>query len=302
MPFHQPSDIRYIKLGKGGRWEQRAFSEGALLFGFSTIPHELCESCLERGDWTEVRRLLPQARVNEIKAFYELGERCLWITFAHGHLWWAFADPNVQWIGEGPDGPSRKRMTVDGWHDTDIHNRVLNAGTMSSKLTKVQHFMGTICKVKKKGYLLRRIKGEVEPIVTRANDARKVMISIAIKMIQGLDWADFETLTDLIFARSGWQRSSRVGENQPDYDLLLEQPTTGETAFVQVKSEATQTELDDYIGRFRRGGYDRFFFVCHSGESLTIPREPRLHLFQGEYLADAAVKNGLYDWLVERSG
>jgi hypothetical protein len=128
------------------------------------------------------------------------------------------------------------------------------------------------------------------------------MTSIAIKMIQGLGWADFETLTDLIFARSGWQRSSRVGENQPDYDLLMEQPTTGETAFIQVKSKATQSELDDYVGRFRRGGYDRFFFVCHSAERLTVPKEAGLHLFQGELLADAAVKNGLYDWLVERSG
>jgi hypothetical protein len=127
------------------------------------------------------------------------------------------------------------------------------------------------------------------------------MTSLAIEMIRGLDWADFETLTDLIFARSGWQRSTRVGENLPDYDLVMEQPTTGETAFVQVKSKATQSEVDDYLGRFRRGGYDRLFFVCHSDETLTLPDEARLHLFQGERLSDAAVKNGLYDWLVERS-
>ena len=44
---------------------------------------------------------------------------------------------------------------------------------------------------------------------------------------------------------------SRVGENLTDVDLILEQPTTGERAFVQVKSKASQSTLDDYIGRFR---------------------------------------------------
>jgi hypothetical protein len=192
MSIH-PNEIRYIKLGEGGRWAQQALSQRALLFGYSTIPHDVCQ----RHDWQEVRRLLSDKRsegakttaVNEVKAFYELGEDCLWITFADGHLWWAFADPNVQWIGDGPDGPSRKRMTVDGWHDTNIFGTVLKAGTMSSKLTKVQNFRGTICHVDKEKYLLRRINGVVEPIVVRANAARKEMTSIAIKMIQGLGWA-----------------------------------------------------------------------------------------------------------------
>ena len=37
-----------------------------------------------------------------------------------------------------------------------------------------------------------------------------------------------------------------------DVDLVLDQPATGETAFVQVKSKAGQSVLDDYIGRFRQ--------------------------------------------------
>ena len=155
----------------------------------------------------------------------------------------------------------------------------------------------------KRIYLLRRINGVEEPIIARANEARKAMIVVAVEMIKGLHWADFETLSDLIFARSGWQRSTCVGENLTDIDLIMEQPTTGETAFVQIKSTAGQATVDDYLGRFRRGGYDRFFFICHSAQGrLILPDEPRLHLFEGERLADAAVKNGLYDWLIERSG
>ena len=80
------------------------------------------------------------------------------------------------------------------------------------------------------------------------------MTEVAAKLIAGLHWAEFETLVDLIFARSGWQRVSRVGGTLADVDLILEQPVTGETAFVQVKSKAGQSVLDDYIGRFRRSG------------------------------------------------
>jgi hypothetical protein len=73
--------------------------------------------------------------------------------------------------------------------------------------------------------------------------------------------------------------------------------------FVQIKSVTAQAIVDDYLERFRRGGYDRFLFVCHLPQgTLKLPNEPRLHLFEGERLADAAVKNGLYDWLMERSG
>ena len=54
----------------------------------------------------------------------------------------------------------------------------------------------------------------------------------------GRHWADFELLVDLTFARSGWQRVSRVGATQAHTDLVLEQSTIGEAAFVQVKLKA----------------------------------------------------------------
>jgi hypothetical protein len=306
-PIH-PQHIRYIKLGDGGRWVQEALSEGTLCFGYHSIPHEMCE----RKDWDGVRSLLSDRRsegaktagVTEVSSFYELGEDCLWITFSDGHLYWAFAHPEVQWVWDGmSDGPSRRRMTLDGWHRTDIFGKPLRVGSLSSKLTKVANFRATICKVAEGEYLLRHINGIEEPIIARAREARRAMMVVAVEMIRGLHWADFETLTDLIFARSGWQRLTRVGENLTDIDLVMEQPTTGETAFVQVKSTAGQATVDDYLGRFRRSGYDRFFFICHSAQGrLTLPDERHLHLFEGERLADVAVKNGLYDWLIERSG
>jgi hypothetical protein len=51
-----------------------------------------------------------------------MGAECLWITFAEGHLWWAFAEPEIEWLGEGRynDGPSRRRMTNGPLRNTDI--------------------------------------------------------------------------------------------------------------------------------------------------------------------------------------
>jgi len=39
--------------------------------------------------------------------------------------------------------------------------------------------------------------------------------------------------------------SAAVGMDQADVDLILMQPTIGETAWVQIKSGTSQAELDD---------------------------------------------------------
>ena len=178
-----------------------------------------------------------------------------------------------------------------------------STSTVGFRLTQVAAYRQTICKVKASDYLLRRINGVEEPVVARAREARSAMIAVAAEMIAGLHWADFETLVDLIFARSGWQRVSRVGENLTDVDLILEQPATGETAFVQVKSRAGQAVLNDYVDRFRRSGkHDHMFFVCHSPKGpLNVDDGEKLHIWAGDRLADAAVRAGLFDWLMERS-
>jgi hypothetical protein len=302
-----PAEVRYIKLGDGGRWAADAIEQGYVAFGYHSIPHDTAAA----KNWDEVRNLLADrasegartAGVNEVATFYDMGTDCLWVTFALGHLWWCFAETDIIWIGDGEDGgPSRMRPTVGGWSNTDINGRPLRMSSLSSKLTKTANFRATICTVPERDYLLRRINGIEEPVVIRARAARATMLDVAVDMVRGLHWAEFETLADLIFARSGWQRSTKVGENLADVDIVMEQPTTAETAFVQVKSRASQVVLDDYLARFRASGYDRFFFVCHSASgALSLPDEPNLHLFEGERLADAAVKNGLFDWLVERS-
>lgn len=308
LPPITPSDVRYIKVGDGGRWFSRARDEGSVLFGYHTVEHADAQASNEAA----IRAALADRRsegaitagVTEVLSFYHLGPDCLWITFAEGHLWWAFAHPEVEWLGPGhyEDGPSRRRQTLDGWRNTDIEGRPLRVNDLSSKLTQTANFRATICNVHERDYLIRRINGVTEPVVLEAELVRTQLVSVAARMIKSLHWAQFETLADLIFARSGWQRSTAVGKGLRDIDLLMEQPTTGETAFVQVKSKAGQSVVEDYLQRFRDSGCDRFFFVCHTPKgTLQLPSETNLHLFAGEALAIATVKNGLFDWLVERS-
>ncbi len=303
-----PAHVRYIKLGRGGKWVERALAQGEIHFGYRQIPHDICAA----GRWTDVETALLAAgrkpakvgdAIREIKDFYTMGTDCLWITFAKGHLWWAFAQPNIEWIGEDEDHGGRIRHTVGSWSKLDIHGKALRFDDLSTRLTSVAAYRQTICAVAAQDYLLRRINGIEEPVLARARQARTAMLSAAAEMIAGLHWADFEDMIDLIFARTGWQRTSELGGTQKDVDLAIYEPATGARGFVQVKSRATQAVLDDYLERYETGGgYDHLFFICHSprGE-LSAHDRSDVHIWVRERLAEMAIQSGLYDWLLSRS-
>ena len=307
--LQSPSAVRYIKLGQGGAWAAQAFAEGIVPFGFGQVEHPPCAN----GDWDEVRRQLVDGGrtksgvtqgVRELRDFYELGDRALWVTFADGHLYWTFAEAEVVPITDPLEsGPLRFRRTICGWSRSSLAGEPLAVRSLSSSLTRVAGFRQTICAVEREAYLLRRIRGEEEPLLAEARKLSAEMEALAGKMIAALDWRDFEIMVDLLFARGGWQLQSALGEGEVDIDLLLDNPSTGETAWVQVKSSAAQATLDDYLDRFRRdGGSGHFFFVCHSPKgTLTLPTERGLHLWAGERLARTAIAAGLFDWLIERT-
>jgi hypothetical protein len=242
--------------------------------------------------------------VRELRDFYQLDNRCLWVTFVDGHLWWTFAEADVHAAAApGPDQPVRYRRCIGGWQRTSLTGEALSVRSLSSALTRVAGYRMTICAVEREDYLLRRIRGEEEPLLAEARVLRGALVDVAARIIAALDWRDFEIMTELIFTRGGWQRQSALGVGEVDSDLLLDQPTTGETAWVQVKSRATQAVVDDYLTRFRGDGTaQRFYFVCHSpGGVLALPPEPNLHLWSGGELAQRALASGLLDWLIERT-
>ena len=305
----RPSAVRYIKLGRGGMWSDEAISAGIIPFGYRHVQHEPCI----QGDWAEVARQLRQAvrspsgitqGLRELHDFYELDDNCLWVTFADGHLWWTFAETEVVAVADpAEEGPHRYRRTIGGWHRSSLTGEPLAVRSLSSALTRVAGYRMTICTVDREDYLLRRIRGEEEPLLTEARQLRAGLVDVATRMIAALDWRDFEIMVELIFTRGGWQRQSALGDGEVDIDLLLDQPTTGETAWVQIKSSASQAVLGDYLSRFHRdGSAQRFYFVCHSPKgTLTLPPGTNLHLWAGGELAQRALASGLMDWLNDRT-
>ena len=300
-----PALARYIKLGAGDAWFDSGRSNDRIELGHNSISHELAMS----GDKDAIAAVyLEQGRekitasryAREVMEFYHsCGDDCLWVTFADGHLWWAFAKTEVLWLGETQTHGARYRELFAPWCKTDIRGAALTIDALSSKLTQTSRTEHTLCEYKAIDALVRRINTQPDPYVTEAKEARDALIPVATKLVEQLDWRDFEVLVDLIFARSGWQRVGELGGSQKDTDLVIEQIATSELAAVQVKSKATNRELAKYVDGYKKSGnFDRLFFVCHTGK-LTPPDDPRIHVWTGKEVAKKAVQAGLLDWLIE---
>jgi hypothetical protein len=306
-PRIEPPEIRYIKLGQGGCWVDVSLARGELHFGFSDVPHAV--ACQANVD--EIRAIYLAQRkspgtatsfAREVMEFYTQPQTTLWVTFARDQLWWCFAQPEVIPSIETRKSGARIRKTIDGWHHRDRFGRDLRVRALSSRLTKTAAFRATICQIEAREYLLRRINGDEDPLVSALLAAQIHLRSALVDLIRQLHWRDFETLVDLIFARLGWQRTSILGETMPDIDLVLEQPATGERGVVQVKSAAGQEELDQFDDAVRSMDVARAWFVVHSMPTMLDASDRQLEIWGIEDMARAVQKAGLVEWLVDRFG
>ncbi len=305
-----PEQIRYIKLGAGGRWEAASLDHGRIDWGLPSDPHDTALA----GDWAALRQIylnsgfkaaVASSYVNEAKAFYTTGERTLWITFARGRMWWCFADTHVHWLGgTGEQHGTRYRKALHGWRDTDINGDILYVDRLSTRLTKLSAYRRTICNVQEYDLCMRYINAAADPGRTAIVSAQLALERAVEQMVARLNWSDFELLIDLILSRSGWVRVSGIGGQMKDVDIVVEQPLTGERMGVQVKSSASQQVVNDYAARLAQAQYDRSLLVCHSPESeLVLPKDiPGYSLMLGPEIARRAVSCGLLDWLVGRTG
>ncbi|MBB2828936.1 UNVERIFIED_ORG: hypothetical protein GGI65_005605 [Rhizobium esperanzae] len=259
----EAAEVFFIKLGRNGEWENESLKDGNLRFGYHGTPQVLCA----QGDWQGVWAHWNAKRgdqgtatrdVKQIRTFYEAGKETIFITFAHNRMYWCQPSGPVDVL---PDG-SHRRGTVSGWHHTTLKGMELRSDRLSGRLLKVQMFRGTICEVGAKDYVLRRINDQLSPEVAAAEEAERLLMEAIIKLMRLLTWQDFELLVDLVFSASGWRRVSAVGKTQKTIDLELLLPTTGERAFVQVKSQAGSSSLEQYVSRHRQAEtYDRMFFI-----------------------------------------
>ena len=301
------SQVRFIKLGKGGAWEKQCIegSVPSVRFGFDN-PHHA--DCLRRK-WLIVEQYWRQHKpaaeatkiVNQIKDFYALGSDALWITFYKRKLYWCFADPTVTEI---TPGGSRVRNVIGSWSCASSAGDTLFSDSLSGRLTKIQGFRGTICKVQEQKYLLDRLNGLVPRDVQRAASNLEGLKTSTAPLIQRLHWKDFELLVDLILSRAGWQRLSPLGKTEKSIDLECLLPVTGQRAFVQVKSSANLQELQSSIAKYHdMDQYQEMLFVVHTAEPdlKECAKAEEITFFGLEEIASLVVDSGLTQWLIQKA-
>jgi hypothetical protein len=191
------------------------------------------------------------------------------------------------------------RTVRGGWRWTDLNGEQLTKDRLSGALTKLAAYRGTSCDVDVADYVIRRINGHKTPQVERAVTALAAVTASARDLMKLLGPRDFETLVDLVFSTSGWRRLGVVGKTQKTLDLDLVLPSTGERAFVQVKSKTSSAELGEYIGKLENHGpYSRMFYIFHSGEADV--EDDRITIIGPEKLAELVVDAGLVNWLIRK--
>jgi hypothetical protein len=301
----RPRRVRYIKLGRKGGWEQECLRRRIIRFGFDSAKPDRFSLC-QAGAWEEVGKVLRRAGktlgaatniANQLRAFFEDDGTTLWVTFIGERLYWGFLTQSPAEQHEDENGVWR--TVKHGWSCKDINGEELTKDRLSGALTKLASYRGTSCDVDVDEYVVRRINGHKLPVVENALLALDAMKTSVLALMKLLGPRDFETLIDLVFAASGWRRLGIVGKTQKTLDLDLLLPSTGERAFVQVKSRTTDHELAEYVERLDDlGPYDRMFFVYHSGEAQTD--DERVTVIGPEKAAELVLDAGLIDWLIRK--
>jgi hypothetical protein len=299
----RPARVRYIKLGTGGEWEGECIEKGIVRFGFGSASPERFSLC-RTGKWDQLTQsFIAGGRdrgtatrfTNETRLFFEDDGSTLWMTFVGERLYWGLLtkDPPER----HSDDAGVWRTVAEGWRWHDVNGEQLTKDRLSGALTKLASYQGTSCDVDAADYVIRRINGHKTPEVERAVTAVEHVTLSVQELMKLLGPRDFEMLVDLVFTNSGWRRLGIVGKTQKTLDLDLELPSTGERAFVQVKSKTTSAELAKYVDQLE-DQYTRMFYVFHSGEAETTDR--RVTVIGPQNLAKLVVDAGLVNWLIHK--
>jgi hypothetical protein len=301
-----PKWVRYIKLGRGGKWEADCVKENIIRFGFNSARDDRFKLCCNK-QWDLLKesfiedgkdRGTAERFKNEVSQFFSDEGSTLWITFFGELLYWGFVDSESS-PKQHEDGRSVYRQIANGWRWHDLNGEPLTKNRLSGALTKLAGYRGTSCNVDVRDYVVDRINGKKVSEVEDALKALEEMRKAVRGLIRLLDPRDFETLVDLVFSTSGWRRQGRVGGTQKTLDIDLLLPSTGERAFVQVKSDTTSAELTEYVRRIDElGPYDRMFYVFHKGEASTD--DDRVTVIGPEKLVELVLDEGLTNWLIRK--
>jgi hypothetical protein len=293
----------YIKLGRQGGWEADSIKNGLLRLGWK----DQSLSDISEGRWDAIEKQLRDEQPSKSAATTDLHAlqnivnstpKDIWITFHQAKLWWTRVTSNVVQQDE-----MSKYRTTDGWRDSSISGRLLVVNDLPGKIAQIQGFRATVCRVSEPQLLRRVLEGTRSELAAQISNQRQTLAHHMEAAIRELHWKDYETLADLVFRYAGWERVSVLGQHAKAYDLELREPITGDRYIVQVKSQATYSDLVKTVNQFSADDFRKVFFVVHSPardlqDATDFPAH--VELVDSAHLARLALDAGLSQWLEEK--
>jgi hypothetical protein len=242
---------------------------------------------------------------NALRDLLNTPSQHVWMTFEDGCMWWCTV---LDGATVNPDGESADKgnfwLVCDRpWSNHSLKGRLLAREVLPGTVTAVAGFRATVCTPKAWRAVLRIIQDEKDPVAALAAEARGKYRQALEEIVKRLPPQEFEQLIDLILARTGWARISKLGGTLEGIDLEVENWTANEIAFVQVKSAATQQVLDKCVEQFsnQRERYARMIFAVHSPNGkLTAPADLPVQLWTCDRVASLVVHAGLGEWIESR--
>lgn len=294
----------YVKLGRNGVWESSSLENNIIRIGWVSQSLSDINNSMWEKIQSELEKEIPDkgAATRDCRALKMLCESTpddIWITFHGSHLWWCkVADPIIY------EDEISKFRKVKKWYCHDIAGESLLVTYIPGRISKLQGFRGTICKVKEVDELTRLVNSEQSPEFIAISNSKKVLCNNVESALGQLHWKDFETLVDLVFRATGWRRISVLGETMKFSDIELEDPINEEVYQVQVKSAASFHDFQEYSQNFVTGKYRKLFFVVHTPDKkLSITQqdfESPVQLVLPKRLSEMLVDLGLVNWLMNK--
>ena len=315
--YREIKRICFIKLGsKSDNLEIDCLNNGKMVLGYEQINHFIKYNSLNIDDLQrEISEKYKSDKgattrhAKQIISFYDKNDTTLWITFSQRKVWWGFVD-NSKEPYQNEKGFTYRTM-IDGWKCTDINNRLLTFENVSGALLKTQGFQGTICDISQKDsfpieeYTIRLIYGEKLEEVKQAEKNKKNIENSMADLLKMLHPKDFEYIIELIFQYSGWKKLTPGAGVEKDLDLDLLMPLTNERAFVQIKSQTTNTQYNEYKEIFKKHevDYDRFYYVYHTWENKNIDdkiEDKKINFLNIDKISELIVELGLITILMKK--
>jgi hypothetical protein len=152
-----PAQVRYIKLGWHGEWEEECLEKGIVRLGFWTGKPSRYRLCRDQN-WDELNKIFRREGhnkskatefANEVRYFFSDPGTTLWITFHGDRLYWGFlrrGDPRRY-----ADDGSTWRPVLNGWQSEDSRGVPLTKGRLPIVCDEARRVSGNVLQLQRRG-------------------------------------------------------------------------------------------------------------------------------------------------------